>query len=142
MNRFLTPDARFTIPEPQIEGDMKIKSYRELDVWKKGIEIVDLVYKVTNKFPREERYGLAAHMQRTAVSIPSNIAEGFSRQHTKEYQQFCYIALGSCAELETQLIIAQRRKYLSNEDFTKLEEYLDHESRMLRNLIKSLSRGS
>lgn len=142
MNRFLIPDARFTIPKPQIEGDMKIKSYRELDVWKKGIEIVDLVYKVTNKFPREERYGLAAHMQRTAVSIPSNIAEGFSRQHTKEYQQFCYIALGSCAELETQLIIAQRRKYLSNEDFTKLEEYLDHESRMLRNLIKSLSRGS
>ncbi len=142
MNRFLIPDARFTIPEPQIESDMKIKSYKELDVWKKGIEIVDFAYKVTNKFPREEQYGLAAHMQRTAVSIPSNIAEGFSRQHTKEYQQFCYIALGSCAELETQLIIAQRRNYVSKENFAKLEEYLDHESRMLRNLIKSLNRGS
>ncbi len=80
---------------------MKVRSYRELDVWKKGIEIVDLVYEITKKFPNEERYGLATQMQRAAVSIPSNIAEGFARQHTKEYQQFCYISLGSCAELET-----------------------------------------
>jgi four helix bundle protein len=119
---------------------MKVRSYKELDVWKKGIEVVDLLYEVTtNKFPKEERYGLAAQMQRAAVSIPSNVAEGFARKHTKEYQQFCYIALGSCAELETQLIIAQRRKYVSAEDFATLEEYLDHESRMLMNLIKSLN---
>jgi four helix bundle protein len=85
---------------------MKIKSYKELDVWKKGIEIVDMVYTMTGTFPKEERYGLTTQMQRAAVSIASNIAEGFARQHTKEYQQFCYIALGSCAELETQLIIA------------------------------------
>jgi len=117
---------------------MKIKSYKELDVWKKGIEIVDVVYKITGKFPKEERYGLASQMQRAAVSIASNIAEGFARQHTKEYQQFCYIALGSCAELETQLIIAQRRNYVSSEAFSELEDYLDHESRMLMNLIKSL----
>ena len=117
---------------------MKIKSYKELDVWKKGIEIVDVVYKMTGKFPKEERYGLTTQMQRAAVSIASNIAEGFARQHTKEYQQFCYIALGSCAELETQLIIAQRRNYLSSEAFSELEDYLDHESRMLMNLIKSL----
>ena len=117
---------------------MKIKSYKELDVWKKGIEIVDVVYKMTGTFPKEERYGLANQMQRAAVSIASNIAEGFARQHTKEYQQFCYIALGSCAELETQLIIAQRRNYVSSEAFSELEDYLDHESRMLMNLIKSL----
>jgi four helix bundle protein len=117
---------------------MKIKSYKELDVWKKGIEIVDVVYKMTGTFPKEERYGLASQMQRAAVSIASNIAEGFARQHTKEYQQFCYIALGSCAELETQLIIAQRRNYVSSEAFSELEDYLDHESRMLMNLIKSL----
>ena len=117
---------------------MKIKSYKELDVWKKGIEIVDVVYKMTGKFPKEERYGLTTQMQRAAVSIASNIAEGFARQHTKEYQQFCYIVLGSCAELETQLIIAQRRNYVSSEDFSELEDYLDHESRMLMNLIKSL----
>jgi four helix bundle protein len=73
---------------------------------------------MTSKFPKEERYGLTTQMQRAAVSIASNIAEGFARQHTKEYQQFCYIALGSCAELETQLIIAQRRNYVSSEDFS------------------------
>ena len=117
---------------------MKIKSYKELDVWKKGIEIVDVVYKMTGIFPKEERYGFATQMQRAAVSIASNIAEGVARQHTKEYQQFCYIALGSCAELETQLIIAQRRNYVSSEAFSELEDYLDHESRMLMNLIKSL----
>jgi len=117
---------------------MKIKSYKELDVWKKGIEIVDVVYKMTGIFPKEERYGLATQMQRAAVSIASNIAEGFARQHTKEYRQFCYIALGSCAELETQLIIAQRRNYVLSEAFSELEDYLDHESRMLMNLIKSL----
>lgn len=120
---------------------MKVKSYKDLEVWKKGIEIVDLVYEITSKFPKEEKYGLAGQMQKAAVSIPSNIAEGFSRQHTKEYQQFCYISLGSCAELNTQTIIAQRRRYMSAEDFKRLEEYLDHESRMLMNLIKNLGHG-
>ena len=117
---------------------MKVKSFKEMEVWKKGVEIVDLVYEIISRFPEKERYGLSAHIQRTAISIPSNIAEGFVRQHTKEYQQFCYIALGSRAELETQIIIAKRRSYLSEEEFIKLEEYLDHESRMLMNLIKSL----
>lgn len=78
-------------------------------------------------------------MRKTAISIPSNIAEGFVRRHTREYQQFCYIALGSCAELETQLIIARRREYVSSEDFASLEEALNHESRMLINLIKNLN---
>lgn len=117
---------------------MKVKSFKELDVWKKGIEIVDMVYKITDDFPKEEKFGLATHIQRTAVSIPSNIAEGFARQHTKEFIQFCHVALGSCAELETQLIIASRRNYLPSEDFHKLEDHIDHTSRMLMNLIKSL----
>ena len=105
---------------------MDIRSFKDLEVWKKGIEIVDLVYDITAQFPKEETYGLATHMQKTAISIPSNIAEGHARQHTREYQQFCHIALSSCAELVTQLIIAQRRKYVSNEDFVKLEDDLDH----------------
>lgn len=117
---------------------MKIQSYKELDVWKKGIEIVDFTYDITKKFPSEERYGLAAQMQRAAISIPSNIAEGFARNYTKEYKQFCYIALGSCSELETQLIIAERREYVLKENFAKLSGFLDHESRMLMNLIKAL----
>ncbi|MBI1992255.1 MAG: four helix bundle protein [Candidatus Omnitrophica bacterium] len=117
---------------------MRVTSYKELEVWKKGIEIVDLVYALTKRFPTDERYGLAAHMQRTALSIPSNIAEGFARQYTKEYQQFCYIALGSCAELETQGVVAMRRHYMSSQEFAQLEEWINHESRMLMNLIKRL----
>lgn len=115
---------------------MKIGSYKELDVWKKGIEIVAFVYDVTDKFPKNEIYGLVAHMRKTAISIPSNIAEGYARRHAKEFRQFCYISLGSCSELETQSIIANLRKYISEPDNEKLEEMLDHESRMLRNLIK------
>jgi len=117
---------------------MKIKNYKDLDVWKKGIEIVDFAYDMTSRFPSEEKFGLASHMRKTAVSIPSNIAEGFLRRNSKEYRQFLYVSLGSCGELETQSIIAKRRSYLSDEGFVKLEDMLDHELKMLMNLIKSL----
>ena len=117
---------------------MKVSSYKDLEVWNKGIGIVDHVYDVTSQFPKEETYGLAAHMQKTAISVPSNIAEGHARQHTREYLQFCHIALGSCAELLTQLTITKRRSYVSDEYFAKLEDDLDHESRMLQNLVGSL----
>lgn len=117
---------------------MKLKNYKDLNVWKKGIEIVDLVYKAIEKFPVTEKYILCNQIQRSSISIPSNIAEGFNRQYTKEFKQFCYIALGSCAELETQLEIANKRNYLQKEDYDLLKDYIDHESRMLMNLIKSL----
>jgi four helix bundle protein len=90
---------------------MKVKSYKELNVWKKGIEIVDRIYEITENFPKKELYVLSSQMQRSAISIPSNIAEGFVRGHTAEYKQFLRIALGSCAELNTQLIIAHKRNY-------------------------------
>ncbi len=115
-----------------------LRSYKELDVWTKGMEIVNHIYEITEKFPSKELYGLAAQMQRSAVSIPSNIAEGFARGHTAEYVQFLRIALGSCAELETQLIIADRRNYVAKPDVLSLQGALDHESRMIMNLIKSL----
>jgi four helix bundle protein len=118
---------------------MKVKNYRDLDVWKKGLNIVDKIYQLTQKFPCGERYGLAAQIQRAAVSIPSNIAEGFGRHYKKEYEQFLYIALGSCGELETQLIICERRKYITKKELEDLQEDIDHESRMLMNLIKSIS---
>lgn len=117
---------------------MKVRSYKELNVWKKGIDLVDKIYVLTEQFPSQERYGLIAQMQRSVISVPSNIAEGFMRQHTKEYKQFLFIALGSCAELETQLIISHRRTYIAQEALEELQEYVDHESRMLMNLIKSL----
>jgi len=117
----------------------KIRNFRDLDVWKKGIEIVKDVYKTVNSFPKQEFYGLASQMHRCSISIPSNIAEGFNRFHNKEYKQFLYIALGSCAELETQIEIAVELKYINEQKKTYLLEKLDHESRMLRNLIKKLN---
>ena len=117
----------------------KIRNFRDLDVWKKGIEIVKDVYETVSGFPKQEFYGLANQWQRCSVSIPSNIAEGFNRFHNKEYKQFLYITLGSCAELETQIEIAAELKYTDQKRKALLLEKLDHESRMLRNLIKKLN---
>ena len=80
-------------------------------------------------------------MQRSAISIPFNIAEGFARGHTAEYRQFLRTALGSCAELDTQLIIVNRRNYAAQTEVLNIQEELDHESRMIMNLIKSLSKN-
>jgi four helix bundle protein len=116
----------------------KIKNFRDLEVWKKGIEIVKKVYETVGSFLQQEYYGLASQMQRCSVSIPSNIAEGFNRFHNKEYRRFLFIALGSCAELETQVEIASELKYIDKQRKSFLLEDIDHESRMLRNLIKKL----
>jgi len=117
---------------------MKVKDYKDLIVWQKGIEIVDKIYSMTNSFPKDELYGLVSQMRKAAVSIPSNIAEGFARQHNKEYKQFLYISLGSCAELDTQLIIAHRRDYITKKKLEELVEDINHESRMLVSLINKL----
>ena len=121
-----------------IERQMKVKDYKDLKVWQKGIEIVDKVYEVTATFPKEELYGMVMQMRKASVSIPSNIAEGFVRQHNKEYKQFLYISLGSCAELDTQLIISHKRKYITKTKLEELAEDINHESRMLVNLIGKL----
>jgi len=121
-----------------VEEKDKIKSFRDLDVWKLGMEIVVDVYEVTKSFPKEEVYGLISQMRRAAVSIASNIAEGFNRYHNKEYKQFLYIALGSCAELETQIEVSMSLGYITQQQRDKIIEKLDHEGRMLKNLIKCL----
>lgn len=117
----------------------KIKNFRDLDVWQLGMEIVLDIYEYTKSFPKEEGYGLISQMRRAAVSIASNIAEGFNRYHNKEYRQFLYIALGSCAELETQTELSLSLEYVNQLGRDKMIEKLDHESRMLRNLVKRLS---
>ena len=119
--------------------DKKIKNFRDLDIWKKGIEIVKDIYKIAKEFPKSELYSLANQMQRASLSIPSNIAEGFNRFHNKEYKQFLYIALGSCAELETQIEIATELNYLNEENKKIILEKINHESRMITNLIKKLN---
>jgi four helix bundle protein len=99
-----------------------MKTHRDLDVWKEGIELATLVYRLAEQFPREEKYGLLNQLKRSAVSIPSNIAEGAARNSSKEFIQFLYIALGSAAELETQLIISKKVGFLPETDiFEKLE---------------------
>jgi four helix bundle protein len=117
----------------------KIENFRDLEVWKLGKDIVCDLYKATKGFPKEEIYGLVSQMRRAGVSIPSNIAEGFNRIHNKEYRQFLFVALGSCAELETQLEISCDLEYVSSKVRDNLLEKIDHETRMLRNLIKKLT---
>ncbi len=118
--------------------EKKIKTYRDLNIWNVGIEVVKVIYKLTEKFPKQEMYGLVSQMRRAAVSIPSNVAEGFRRYHNKEYKQFLYITLGSCAELETQITIAKELNYIEQGIEAAILEKLDHICRMVSNLVKKL----
>jgi len=117
---------------------MGIKSYRDLDIWKRSMDLVERIYRLTKGFPKEELFGLTSQLRRCAVSIPSNISEGFMRQHTNEIIQFLYISLGSCGELDTQLEVAFRLSYIRDTEKREIDEEIDHLSRMIRNLIKSL----
>lgn len=126
----------YCVEEEYMAG--KIKTYRDLDIWKAGILLVKVVYKLTENFPKQEMYGLVSQMRRSAISIPSNVAEGFRRYHNKEYKQFLYISLGGCAELETQITIAKELEYIDKDKETVLLEKLDHICRMISNLIKKL----
>jgi len=115
---------------------MYLKSYKELIVWQKSIELVKEIYKLTTEFPRSEIYGLSSQMQRAAISVPSNIAEGYSRKNLKEYLQFLHIAYGSGAELETQLIIA--KDLYKNVDCKTIESLLQEILKMLNAMISKL----
>jgi len=99
----------------------EIRNHKDLEVWKKSMDLVSNIYKITESFPNKELYGLTNQIRRAAVSVPSNIAEGAARSSKKEFIQFLYIALGSLSELETQIIIASRLEYLNNLD-TLLED--------------------
>ena len=116
-----------------------IKSYKDLTVWQKSIELVTLIYKLTKLFPKEEIYGITNQMRRAAVSIPSNIAEGSSRKHRQEYLQFVRIAFGSGAELETQITISKKLGLAPPEEFRKSEELLFEVMKMMNGLDFSLS---
>ena len=117
----------------------KIQSFKQLRVWQKGIEIVKEIYALTQPFPKEEIYGLTSQMRRAAISIPANIAEGFKRLHGKEYRQFLHIALGSAAELETELIIARELNFINEQELSEVSEKLDHTSKMMSSLLRKLS---
>lgn len=117
----------------------KISSHRDLTVWRKAMDLVDAVYKVSAHFPQEERFGLASQMRRSAVSIPSNIAEGRVRKTTKDFIHFLHIASGSTAELETQLDIALRQRLIEKTDYNELVPLLSEVGKMLVSMISSLN---
>jgi len=107
--------------------------HKDLDIWKLGIDLVEMIYKLTKKYPKEELYGLTTQIRRSSVSVPSNIAEGAARKNKNEFLQFLYVSLGSLSELETQLIISQRLEYLYSDDVFETVEKL---RRKLLNYIK------
>lgn len=115
-----------------------MKSYKDLTVYQKGYELTLQVYRLTQEFPKEEMYGLTSQMRRAAVSIPSNIAEGYRRGSRKEYIQFLRIAFGSCSELETQVSLAYDLKFLSDKDRNTLIDSVNGVEKMLAGLIKAL----
>lgn len=115
-----------------------VRTHKDLDVWKKSIRFVTDVYKMTESFPKSELYGLTSQVRRSAVSIPSNIAEGATRKGKSEFKQFLYIALASGAELETQLIISGNLNYVNHDQKETLLNELATISRMLQGLIKSI----
>jgi len=110
-----------------------MQTHKDLDVWKLGMDLVEKIYLITKDFPKEEMYGLTSQMRRSAVSIPSNIAEGAARKGNKEFLQFLYIALGSLSELETQILISKRLGYLSEDSTLDLTSLI---GKKLINLIK------
>jgi len=115
-----------------------MKSYKELIVWQRSFELVVEVYLLTKKFPSSELYCLVSQMRRAAISIPSNIAEGYCRGSRKEFSQFINIAFASGAELETQILLAKSLALGIIDDFKKLEQLLEETMRMLNGLLKKL----
>lgn len=121
---------------------MTFKGYKDLLVWQRAMDLAAHCYQLTESFPRSEIYGLSAQLRRSAVSVPSNIAEGNSRRSTKEFLRFLSISLGSMAELETQVRIAERLGYMNPETLDSALQISDEVYRMLHGLRVSLERRS
>jgi len=117
-----------------------MKTIREIKVWIKAIDFVTQLYKKTETFPQTEMYGLTSQMRRSAISIPSNIAEGFGRKTQKEFKRFLQISMGSLFELQTQLEISKNLKYLNDTDFNEIFDDLREIERMLSSFINSISK--
>jgi len=117
---------------------MAVKNYRELIVWQKAMDLVEMVYLATKQFPKEELYGLTNQVRRAAVSIPSNIAEGQARRSTAEFKNFLSIAQGFRAEVETQIMIAQQLNYLTHQQTEPILSLSEEIKRMLYLLTNKL----
>lgn len=115
-----------------------LRTFKDLKVWQKSYELCRRVYAVTSGFPQEERFGLVAQLRRASVAVPSNIAEGYSRDTTKDYLRFLWMALGSLAEIETQLMLSLDLSLCRGEEVTQAIEDVHEDQRMLKALVKSL----
>lgn len=117
-----------------------LKNYKELKVWQRSYQLCLEIYRMTKGFPREERYSLTSQVRRAAVSIPSNIAEGYGRKTTLDYIRFLFIAYGSNCELETQILLSGDLGYIESGKLEMLKEKIREVERMLKALIKSLEK--
>ncbi|WBX75014.1 four helix bundle protein [Tenacibaculum ovolyticum] len=115
-----------------------MKTFRELIVWQKSMNFVTEVYRISKQFPKEENFGLTSQLRRSAVSIPSNIAEGYGREGLNDYLRFLNIAMASLFELQTQLEISYNLKYISEKEFKKLYDLSREIERMLSSFVRSL----
>jgi four helix bundle protein len=115
------------------------EGFKQLNVWQKAYELTLEIYKISTAFPKNEMYGLTSQLRRAAASVPANIAEGYERNHRKEYVQFLYVAKGSLGEVETFLLLASDLKYLSKDEFNAVDEKRKVTSRLLKGLVKSLT---
>ena len=116
-------------------------SVRDLIAWQQAMDLVEMLYKLTAKFPREEIYGLTSQARRAAVSVASNIAEGQGRNSTKEFVQFLGMAHGSLIELETQVLIARRLKYVEQQDMDEVVKQIERVRRLINGLMQSFQKG-
>ena len=119
---------------------MPIQSYQELEIWQRGMELAERIYQLTKAFPVQEQYGMTSQMRRAAVSIPANIAEGWGRTGTKEFQRFLQIALGSLRELETHLMLSQRVGLSQEAQVKPLLEITTILGKQILSLMRSLER--
>ena len=120
----------------------KIKNYKQLVVWRKSFELVKLIYQATKRFPKSEMFNLTSQVRRSAVSIPSNIAEGYCRRNIQEYVHFLRIALASAAELETQILLARELGFIKDRGSRKILELLKEVLKMLNSLVTKLKNSS
>ena len=116
---------------------MRKRGYRDLDVWRKGIDLCEEVYAACKSLPDDEKYGLISQMRRSAISVPANIAEGYGRNSKKEFTYFLRVATGSLHELETHIILAERFRYLGRDETTELLDAAEEIGKMLFGLIRS-----
>jgi len=120
-------------------NDQRAKGFRDLLVWRQGMEVTKVCYALTRRLPREERFGLAMQIRRAAISIPANIAEGNGRRTRKDYVNFLHIAQGSLRELETYLLLLSELELLTPEMTTAPLQQLESLARLLNRLIQSLT---